>query len=538
MESFFIQALVRAGSCRKHARPITDSPARQLKEEGRIAEETAPRSLLHDGARSSGPFNKFGRFAKSELQAMVDYYGIDLDKEIEEEPADEGGLLVWNIGDMHEPYPLPDFAHGKYVKELERLLQDDESSHDDVYETYKKLQAPGVVYLHVDTIRNLLRHMSIVERPTPTALQRYLSILDDMKTAHIHIIESEWTSAVHLAGRATGRVTAEDLHTALQLWRDMEHRARVQGGYVTLNVLFTVAVKAGRTSLAEKFLKELNARNLELHRHFRVSMIYYYGVIQNGNLVRKTYQELVAAGDIVDTVVLNSVIAALIRAGEPVAAEHVFERMKRLHAQKRLPAPGHRFFNRHWRDKRALGLHLTYEGRRLQKLDEKEQLAQLQEYAPIAPDSRTYSLIMRYQARQVGDADRVFELLEEMRYNKVPLDGTIFIVIFHGFSTHGGTRYTSWTAYRLEKIWTKYLISLRDGLERTWLSKMAVISALKAFKQCTDATRTLQAWEELRKLWHPSERELESVLHFLRWLMPSEQNSTTDVAPGKDHMNV
>tara|TARA_R110002003_G_scaffold52_15_gene4454 strand:+ start:3490 stop:4926 length:1437 start_codon:yes stop_codon:yes gene_type:complete len=461
------------------------------------------------------------QFAKNELEALVDYYGIELDTRPEED-VQENGSLVWNVGDDHEPWPLRNEGDATYIRRLEKLLSDDEVSHDDVFETYKELPSPGVVFLQTETIRALLHHLSIVERPSPLAMQRFLSILDDMKNAHIHITRAEWTSAIHLTGRAMGQVTEGDLQSALYIWRDMERRAGVKGGYVTLNVLFDIAVKAGKYTLAESFFSELHTRKLPLHRHFRVSLLYYYGILQDGNAVRRTYQDLVNAGDIVDTVVMNAVIAALIRAGEPTAAEHVFERMKRLHASKSAPAPGHKFFNRTWRDRRLLGHLLTHEARRLNKSQDQEGLKQLQDYAPIAPDARTYGLLIRHQAKTAGNIDRVYELLKEMRSTSIPLEGTIFIAIFHGFHNFGGVRYSSWTRDKLEKIWAQFLKALQDSLERTWISVMAVTSALNAFAKCTDPERTLRAWEEIRKLWDPNEDELESVMKFLRKVLPSQ----------------
>ena len=538
MDTWFIHALVRAGSCQEHARQhstLRDVAPRSSSHSKPRRKSTWPKHHgreLESVAQPKGPLNKVKNFAEKELKALVDYYGIDFDTQPAEEPQDEGNL-IWNVGDTHEPWPLRDEADAVHIARLEELLKDEEAPHDHVFDTYKKLQSPGVVYLCTETIRALLRHLSIVERPSPIAMQRFLSILDDMKTAHIHIIRSEWTSAIHLAGHAMGPVSADDLQSALYIWRDMEHRAGVTGGFVTLNVLFNVAVKAGKYSLAETFLKELQARKLPLHRHFRVSLLYYHGVLRDGNGVRKTYQELVAAGDSVDTVVMNAVIASLIRAGEPSAAEHVFERMKRLHAQKAAPAPGHTFFNRNWRDKRLLALHLTHEARRLSDMGHHEELKKLQDFAPIAPDSRTYALLVRHQASTEGNIDRVNELLREMRYNSVPLEGTIFIVIFHGFNSFGGVRYTSWTPDKLEKIWTQYLKALNGQIERTWLSSMSVIAVLKAFSRCTDAERTLKAWEEIRMLWQPNEEELENVMRALRKLVPSQAHGFFDENPDR-----
>jgi pentatricopeptide repeat protein len=535
-EGFFIQALVRAGTCHEHAKRTSKtvpgaSPQHKTRQKSTWQKPTRRNTTPDVELQSSGPLKSVKQFAKEELEALVDYYGIKIDTRPEEDAPDDEGPLIWNVGDAHEPWPLRNLADAVHIRKLKKLLEDDEATHDKVFGTYKRLPSPGVVYLDIDTVRALLRHLSIVERPSPLAMQRFLSILDDMKNAHIHISRAEWTSAIYLTGRAMGTVSGDDLQAALNMWRDMERRAGVKGGFVTLNVLFDLAVKAEKFQLAETFFQLVKERKLQLHRHFRISMIYYYGMLQNGNAVRRAYQDLVNAGDIVDTVVLNSVIAALIRAGEPSAAEHIFERMKRLHATRSVPAPGHQFFNRTWRDRRSVGLHLTHEGRKFKKTGDAEALKQLQDYAPVAPNSRTYALLIRHEAATAGNIDRVYDLMQEMRYNSVPLEGTIFIAIFHGFKHFGGVRYSSWTRDKLEKIWTQYLKALHDGLERTWISTMAVVAALNAFAKCTDPDRTFQAWEEIRKVWEPNEEELENVMKCLRKLVPQQKGGFFDTQP-------
>ncbi|RAR04546.1 pentatricopeptide repeat protein [Stemphylium lycopersici] len=526
MGTFFIQALVRAGACPKHAErkstlrgvasPVSRHHSVRVNSTWSVPGHNDPKIK----SQRRGPFKKVKSFAEKELQALVDYYGIELDDGPEKDLPDDGNL-VWNIGDDHEPWPLRDPADAAHISKLEKLLEDEEAPHSDIFETYQKLQSPGVVYLRIETIRALLHHLAIVERPTPVTMQRFLSILDDMKTAHIHIIRSEWTSAIHLTVNALGTISEDSLQSALHIWKDMEQRAGIRGGYVTFNVLFTASVKAGKYTLAETFLKEMQARKVPMHRHHRVSLLYYYGVLQNGNAVRKAYQELVAAGEVVDTVVMNAVIASLLRAGEPSAAEHVFERMKRLHALRHSSAPGHKFFNRNWRHRRLLGMRLRDESRRLNREGDEEELKQLQDFAPIAPDSRTYGILVRHHAGVAGNIDRVNEILQEMKWNSIPYDGTIFIVIFHGFSAFGGVRYSSWTASRLEKIWQSYLKALNQDLERTWISSLSVVAALRAFARCTPPERTVKAWEEIRSRWHPDEQELETVLLVLRKLVPS-----------------
>ncbi|KAF2662144.1 hypothetical protein K491DRAFT_773282 [Lophiostoma macrostomum CBS 122681] len=520
MDSFFIQALVRAGSCQEHRRNMSASrrilpfPTKHHKTRRRHS-VTLERKELKSTKSEGGPFKRVRQFAKGELQALVDYYGIKIDSEPEPEPELlDDGPLIWNVGDDHQPWPVKEPIQTVIIEKLEELIRDESSSHAEIYTCYRLLPTPRIVYLRSKTIRAMLHHLSIVERPNQRSMHRFLSILDDLKTAHIHVTRSEWTTAIYFAARSLGKVSADELQSALYVWRDMEKRADIQGGFVTLNVLFDAAVKAGKYTLAETFIKEMHARKLKFHRHFRISLLYYYGVMGSGDAIRRTYQELVEAGDVVDTVVMNAVIASLIRAGEPTAGEHVFERMKRLHAAKSNPSP----MPHDWRERRLLGLKLTHESGKLDK--DTEQYEDLQDSAPMAPDSRTYGLLIRHQAATAGNIDRVTELLEEMARDSVPIDGTIFIVILYGFNSFGGVRYSSWTRDKLERVWSEYLASVQDGLERTYFSPMSVIVGLKAFRRCTNPERTLRAWEEVQQIWKPKPDESEKVLTALRRLVP------------------
>jgi pentatricopeptide repeat protein len=529
-DSFFIRALAKAGTHVEHTKPIYN--VRDVMPTVVLHHKTRRKHLWHIHERRQfmstqpegrGPLQRVKQFAQHELKALVDYYGIDLAAESQHEEIFDDAPLVWNVGDDHEPWPSNDPHVNEAVLRIEELLKDEQTPHSALHEAYKLLPAPGVVYLRSQTIHAMLHHLSILERPSELAMYRFLAVLDDMKSAHIHIAHSEWTTAIHLVGRFLGKVSTAEVQSALRVWRDMEKRAGLRSGTVTMNVLFDVAVKGGKYTLAESFLKEMEARKLKLHRHFRVSIIYYYGVQRNGDAVRRTYFEMIEAGDIIDTVVMNAVIAALFRAGEPSAAEHVFERMKKLDAGKTTPLPSGQGFNiRTWRGRRALGLHLTHEARALTKSGDVDKRLELQEYAPIAPNSRTYSLLIRHYACVVGDLDRVSNLIRDMGYDGIPMEGSIFIVMFYGFNTFGGSRYSSWTRDQLEQTWSEYLKAVDQELDRTWISKIAVVRALKAFKKCADGERTLKAWEEVRRVWKPSRVDEEVVLNVLEILVPQK----------------
>ncbi|KAI9828576.1 MAG: hypothetical protein M1819_006568 [Sarea resinae] len=416
-------------------------------------------------------------------------------------------------GQAHRPMKLAEPADQGTVAELKELLQDKKMAHEIIMDCYKGLPYPGVQYLPSGTIRLLLHRLSKVEHRSEASMLRFLSIVDDMRDAKVPLTSGEWSSAIGFAGRCFVRVSAAEVQSALSLWREMEMEAGVKSTHVTFNILFDIAVKAGKYVLAEMILKEMRERALEINRFSRVSLIYYYGVRGDGDGIRQAYKELVDADEVVDTAVLNCLISSLIKAGEPTAAEQVYERMKRLHSKKvgaKLPA-------RNWRGSRELGKLLARATRaaaaRANKLAPPHQHYQrLKDEVPIAPDIRTYRALVAYHAVESGELDRVSELLNEMQFFQVPLHGCMFLLLLQGFARHGGVRYTSWTRNRLESVWGSFLQALDDDIPNVYLGKWVAIWAVRAYGKCADRERTMAIWEDMHARWtQPSESDLNAV---------------------------
>lgn len=519
MDNIFIQALVRAGSCHQHAQYTSawkgatpfSTAHHKSRRKGNIQDRTRGFRTEKAGRNTA---EGSAEISQEEFKSLVDYYYT---ASAPLEPAPEIKLdEIWQVEKSHEPWP-PGEEHDRYViQRLCSLLEDEESPHEEIFSYYQQLPYPRVSYLTLPTIRLLLHHLAIVERRDEVSMQRYLSILDNMKAANISITKSEWSTAITFAGRCLNRVTQAEVKSALYIWREMEQEAGVEGTYVTFNILFDIAVRAGKFQLAEMFMKEMEARNLRFSRYFRTSLMLYHGRRQDGDGVRRAYRELVEAGEIVDTAVMNAVIASLIRAGEPAAAEHVFARMKALHAAKTGTLPP-----RPWRAARKLGKRLDSAARRLSASTlpapaVAAERARLQRGSPIAPNAQTFSLLVRHHAVVAGDLDRVTELLAELRGAGLTHDGTVFLALLAGFEGFGGVRYSSWTRARLEDVWADFLAALDARLQGVYLSRAIVAAALRAFAKCAGPVRTLLAWEEMRRRWEPGAEELEGAVRVLR----------------------
>ncbi|KAL8785357.1 MAG: hypothetical protein Q9213_003422 [Squamulea squamosa] len=397
------------------------------------------------------------------------------------------------------------------IDQFLHILEDKISSHQQIYEAYSRLPSPGVHIISDGSRRLLLHRLAVIENKSKQSMLRYLRIVDDMKEASIPLSRSEWNTAIAYAGRCFVHVDALEVESALRIWKEMEQESGIKSGRVTFNILFDIATKAGKYVLAEMILEEMNTRALQYSRFSYVGFIYYHGLRGDGAGVRKAYKDLVEAGQIVDTVVMNCVIASLIRAGELPAAEQVYERMKRLfHAKTGEYVP-----SRDWRHSRDLGRILDRASRRLRHQPEK--LQQLQAQQCLAPDVRTFSIFIDYHVHFTGELRRITFLLAEMQDLQIPIRGRIFIKLFRGFARHGGVKYTSWTTPRLEAVWASLLTALDAQVEGIQLLKWIVVWVVRAFARCCGRARALHIWEEIRDRWEVvDDNEKGAVEHLLR----------------------
>jgi pentatricopeptide repeat protein len=422
------------------------------------------------------------------------------------------------------------------VQNLIDLVKDVNSPYEDVFQAYKQLPSPGVVFLPRKAIGDLFHHISLPPVKNNRAMLRYLSLVDDMKEARLPLTRSQWNSAVHLAGRCFRKVLATEVEHAIRLWKKMEHEAGVRGNSATFNILFDIVVKAGKFVLADMVLAEMKERNLELDRFTRVGLIYAEGAKGNGEGVRAAYRSLVEDGEIVDTVVLSCVIASLVKAGEGSAAELVFERMKRLNARivKKLnpvSSPNLQSRSLQPRQVRDIGIALKLAAKSLRHSPTLLQM--LQDSQLLTPGVVTFAPLISYHTISTGELDRVATLLHEMAHYGIPLNGRIFLMIMRGFSIHGGIRYSIWTQSRLESVWEAFWLAVHttsseQGVDKPpsvgtnhdiYLSKWIVIWCLRAYHQCAGTGRMLEVWEQIRSKWEPEPEEMEQVQKHLGYLI-------------------
>jgi pentatricopeptide repeat protein len=604
LEDVFIRSLVAAGQCRQHK---ADESGRWQQGARGWRQTKDQRMNVNGGRRFLSTTSKDHEAAmvvaqedpdampvpeitKEEYKDMVNMYGLPSDmwdkpafglqppssrKRKQHNPL-APRLVVSPEQESKPPYTErvvlepQDEKHASLLERLYRALAKEPgtASLNRIWHKYTFLPTPRLRYMSDKMIRRLFGHLTWVENAHSDARtrRRYFTLLEDCVGEQIPLTAVEWSAAMNFAGRAVKHGTDNEVKDAVELWLKMEESG-VKANNVTFNILFYVAVKAGRFALADTIYNELVSRNMELDRYFRASMIYYAGTKGDGDAVRKAFNDMVNAGEIIDTTVMNCVVLSFIRAGEPEAADHVFRKMKALHESK--------FGSNYpedWRARRKMGKLLNETGQRLRaerkdhensffgahySSDDKRE--QIQEATPIAPDARTYRLLLRYNTRVSGDLDRVRELLEENKERGFRIHGSVYLNIFSAFIIHGGYVHSAWKPSILESYWRDFLEASSAPNAGQWLSSGEntiqmldfdaapplddaeafagpdglmemeeddqgpdliaeedrppcftlglAITVLRAFHKCCGMQRTIQVWNDIASRWKECGRE-------------------------------
>jgi len=381
---------------------------------------------------------------------------------------------------------------------------------DDVYEMYLRLPEPRIPYLQGRLRHQLLRALGQPEQKNSKSMLRYFAVIADVKNAGIPLSSTEWNCAISYASRYVAVSTEAETESALKLWREMEQGAGIKGTDVTFNILFDVASKAGNFTLAEMIYREMENRGHRPNRYHFVSLIHFFGLKMDSGGIRAAYNEMVHAGEMIDTVALNAVISGLLRSGEEAAAEKTYERMKLSAANKSaLPV---RNYTTDQAITRSLIMFAKL-GRRFKDLQPGFQQSTL-----IHPSLQTYFIFVNYYGAKLGDLRSVARFLDDMKYFQIPLHGSIFLCLFKGFTLHGGYPGSPWSAQRLNSIWGAFLSAIDDGAPGIEISSYMAHWILSSFDKCSSSEAVMDAYESLRERWqlgHEDEKYIMDLLYAL-----------------------
>lgn len=370
---------------------------------------------------------------------------------------------------------------------------------------YRALPQPRMLNLPAAVRHRLLKAVGLPTQRNAKSMLRYFYLVDEVKSAGLAVSRREWNTALSFASQCVGQTRHADMESALQLWNEME-RMGERANAVTFNILFDAAAKSGNFTLAEKIYSQMDSRGIEFNRYHHVSLIHFFGLKGDADGVRAAYQEMVKAGEMIDTVVFNCLIVSFFRAGDEAAALRVYDHMKGTGSVP-LPRP----------DSRNLNKMMTEVLMMFSKIgrDHPSAMATFQKLAPTNPDLRTYRILVSHYAETVGNLNMVMQYLDEMRWFNIPIHGSIFLALFKGFAKYGSRGTFAWSEERLRKVLSSLLQVLDEKNTDMYIDSWLVGWALRAFMTCAGREAVLEVYDEFQSRWHFSESRVAHMEDFL-----------------------
>ncbi|KAJ6002682.1 hypothetical protein N7451_005229 [Penicillium sp. IBT 35674x] len=380
--------------------------------------------------------------------------------------------FVRKVDDTRDAIETPSVA-----RLVEALPSQEQATTQYLFRLYRDLPEPGVAHLSKASRGRLLRRLASPPNRRWADARRYLALVDDMNTAGLPMSRSLWSTAIHMAGRSNnGRVSKRRLVHAIGLWQQMEHVAGIQADDVVFNILFDVAIKANQFIVADRLEDEMRKREIRFSRSGLVSKIFSCGMRKDLEGIRGTFDYFVQSGELVDTVVLNCVMASFLRAGDVETAEQLYGRMLNAQVQHKKGSsssgtspetspslsPEFTFYRAKTRE---LG-RLLKKSKALKKSLPAYHRA-LQDSLPMTPDTRTFYIWLQFCTRVTGDLDMFMNVLRDMENTfSVPPRHLIYLYLFEGFGLHGRRRKNWWTAEKLRLTWLSFIQAVRDSKAR------------------------------------------------------------------------
>ncbi|KAF3170429.1 hypothetical protein TWF106_001561 [Orbilia oligospora] len=373
-----------------------------------------------------------------------------------------------------------------------------------LFKSYLQLPVPRLQYLSQEQVYGLLSRISIIKKGDENTMLQYLTIIDDMKTGRVPIPRYHWNTAISFVAKCYRHLTDHDLQSGLFLWKEMERSAGVLADATTFNILFHLATNSNMAHLPLMILKEMKRRNIPMDRFSYVNLIMYYGKQGDGRGIRHAYREFIRTGEVVDIVVLNAVMTALIDAGEPQAAEDVLMHLIQLPTKlKSEPSSEDQSARKLHKDIRNLRWILAQQG-----FDPRMDLR----LAPLAPDLVSFAIFIDYHARETADFGKILSLLNDLAECGINPEASTLQSLFKGFALHGSVRYTPWTLQRLNAVFDAFM-------NRGYcISQDATLWCLRAHVILAGKKRGREVWEIVKMRWIEqggNESEISEVEHRL-----------------------
>ncbi|KAI5813560.1 hypothetical protein BZA77DRAFT_268382 [Pyronema omphalodes] len=524
LDRLFIGALVKASLCRNHSASYSTGPRFIGSIRRSFGRPGVNNTFPTTSQNEQGPFRKTPKRFRRPLRALCGM--TDGFTELPPFTPANGSPTVTHWGSPRQGHPsiymskqerakyvmpidfpntLPELQRVRTFRALAVKAHNDPKSvtNNQLFGAYYHLPGNRVSYLERITMERLLLRFTSVPIRTQDTMFQYLTILEDMRAAGIPLTREEWNQASSFVLRSMKYTTPEDLNLAVQMLHESDKNLPTpRADITTFNILLDGATCAGRLDMATSLLREIRDRNLQYDRFTYTTLMMYHAKSKNAPAVQTTYGDLVDAGEVVDTVILNALMTTLLDVGKEAEANGIYEYMKRV-ALATSEKPSTKLLD--WS-----------QARRIQRLLKGRDILWAKAYfeevgVRLAPDYISFHLWIHHYCR-VGDWGKVQYHIEDMQLFSCPVDRNVYLSILKGFAWHGHTgdvvkegpnagEILPWNQDQLQVI-LNLLLNEELNVIGHWDRVMAVwvIRAISAtFQGNHDVLRS--TWAEITRQW-------------------------------------
>ncbi|KAI5844159.1 hypothetical protein BZA05DRAFT_177210 [Tricharina praecox] len=505
VDVLFVKALVKASLCRVHsvsyhvcARPSLSKPSFSRKP------STARRDLSDDATSpppQTGTFRVVPQVFRPQLRAIVDPIDrgpIATSKTSHRQPKDSRPIRprIERIPkEDQEKYKMPwlfpsSWEERDAISAFRAEIRNKESTNESLFELYRNLPGSRLPYLDRITMERFIVRLMTVPLRDQVAMLRYLTLIEDMKASKIPITRHEWNQAMSFVLKAFKQTTAAEMRAAYELWAQSEGDHGVNADLTTFNILLDGASNSKSPALAQSILKEMRTRNMKYDRFTYTALMMYHAHIGDGAKIRQVYQGLVDAGEIVDTVVLNTLMTALVIVGEEDDALRIFAFMKRAGAiAEKSPTPE----MVEYRACRSFAQKLKRPGAR----NSKRYMEELK--VVLGPDIGSFHLFVHLNCRK-ANWDRAQDFIRDMKTFGLVLPDSVYLSLLKGFAWWGSPDpYGQWNPARLENV-LNVVLDEQAGLIK-WQRVYAVWVVRAVAKVYVNGEVLERVWQEVMQQW-------------------------------------
>lgn len=386
---------------------------------------------------------------------------------------------------------------------LEELHRGDDL--DELFKYYQAIPSPRLPYLEMAEIHLLLSRYLGVHKRTDRAMLQYIIIMDEMRTLELPIMNNEWTQVlIYIGQRFNRKVEQAEVEAVLAMWRDSDKHTDRQRSATIFNVLLDIAVNGKQPSLVTAILDEMKSRNISHDRYTHTTLLKWYGKTKNKKAVMDTFRRLVSEGQIVDTVILNSLISALLTCLETLTAEQIYQRMRNYGAET-IALPISPF---HVNASRRLAKRLknigNYNRKQRAHLDPPPETGAMIKKLYCGPNIVTINTFLKLYCFE-GDLSQAKLVFSDMEYFQIAPEPSVYISMARGFVAHGAGQRgrPEWTPEALEHFYGLMMGQiLADKTGAMVLNTTLVCEWIMAFALTTrDPERVMEVYRDMQILW-------------------------------------